>query len=237
MKSMTPNFFQKVLVISGFLVVSGLNLGVAEAYVSNKYVNKGGCYLQKEYNYFMNQWTTNEVCRPKFTEEPVQQKIASPYTTTGSTDNIYLGPSYSNSYTAPVTYYTGPSLDAIHTARSSGNSWNGYGNSANYLLGSFGGGIGSYGYYNNYYPNSVFTYTPTSYSAYNSWYGNYNSPSYSDYSYSNYDAYDYAEDFVYSNPQWSEPDYYSMAQDYGQANGLSSGQVDNLYYYGYDSVE
>lgn len=182
---MTSNFWQKVLVISGFFLATGLNMDVTQAYVSNRYVDKGGCYLQKEYNYFMNQWTTNEVCRPKFIEEPVPQKIASPYTTTGSTDNIYLGPSYSNSYSAPATtYYTGPSLDAVHTARSTGNSWNGYGNVANYLLGSFGGGIGSYGYYNNYYPNSVFTYTPTSYFSNDSWY----SPS----------SYFYSDSYTYS---------------------------------------
>lgn len=187
---MTPNFFQKVLVVSGFLVASGLNLSLAQAYVSNKYVDKGGCYLQKEYNYFMNQWTTNEVCRPKFIEEPVPQKVASPYSTTGSTDNVYLGPSYSNSYSAPATtYYTGPSLDAIHTARSTGNSWNGYGNSANYLLGSFGVG--------GYYPSAISTYYPSYYN-----YG------YMDYGYSNwgYGSSWYPGEYIYEGGnQYYEP--------------------------------
>jgi hypothetical protein len=184
----TSNFWQKVLVVSGFLAIAGTNMGVAEAYRSNNYVNKGGCYLQKEYNYFMNQWTTNEVCRPNFVEVPVQEKTASPYSTLNNTDNVFLGPSYSNSYVAPTTYYTGPTVSntyrGFYTGNNQGslwNSWNGYGSASNYLLSSFGGGIGSYGYYNNYYPSSVFTYTPTSYS--------YSVPNYY---YTNYqDDYDY----------------------------------------------
>ena len=98
--------------------------------------------------------------------------------------NVFLGNSpytYSApSYSAPVNYgFNSGSYSGFYTGNNNGysyNNWNGYGNSANYLLSSFGGGygsgsIGSYGYYNNYYPNSVFAYTPTSYDAYDSWYG------------------------------------------------------------------
>jgi hypothetical protein len=50
------------------------------------------------------------------------------------------------------------------------NNWNGYGSASNYLLGSFGGGIGSYGYYSNYFPASIYTYYPSYYSDYYSSY-------------------------------------------------------------------
>lgn len=233
---MTSNFWKKVFVISGFLVVTGVNMDVTEAYRSNKYVDKGGCYLQKEYNYFMNQWTTNEVCKPKFVEVPVEEKIASPYSTSGNTDNIYMGPSYSNSYTAPVTYYKGPSLDAIHTANSRGNSWGGYGSASNYLLGSFGGGTSRTGYSNGYYPSAVSAYYP-SYSGY----GNYG---YVDQGYWDWGlGYGYGYDDGISGINeygegtflgYTEPDYYAMAQVYGQANGMSYDQVDSLYNQGFD---
>lgn len=151
------------------------------------------CKLRKEFNYFMNQWTTNEVCDPQVIE--VKRSTISPYYAkqnsrtldTGNSGNIYLGNTRNSfGYDAPapqVTYYRGP---ALSNTGYSANTWNGYGSASNYLLGSFGGGIGSYGYYNNYYPNSLYSYLPSS-----SGYGYYD---YDDYGYDTYDTYGYADD-------------------------------------------
>jgi hypothetical protein len=160
---MTSKFLGNMLMLSVFFYAIGSFGSVAEAYRSNKYVDKGGCYLQKEYNYFMNQWTTNEVCKPKFVEVPVKEESVN---NNYNVSNSYL---YYDERPPQVTYYNGPSLDALHTAKSSGNSWGGFGSASNYLLGSFGGG-----HYNSY---AAPTYiAPTTY--YSSWF-----PSYSNYGY------------------------------------------------------
>jgi hypothetical protein len=198
------NFWKKVLVISGFFLARGVTFGVAEALPGDNLTlfgdtmdNKvdGRCYLRKEYNYFMNQWTTNEVCNPKVSlvESPKVPKAVNQVTNV--IDNQYLG--YVNTYSVP-TYYSGGTANTyrgFYTGNNntySYNNWNGYGNAANYLLGSFGGGISSYGYYNNYYPNSVYTYYPSSYSGYYSGYY----PDNSSYGYSDWTAQDY-EDYAY----------------------------------------
>ncbi len=126
------------------------------------------CQLRAEYNYFMNQWTTNDVCSPKVYDVPKQGYNATAASqNAAATGNIYLGniPNPTPSY---YSYF--PSWSGFTNTV---NNWNGYGNNVNYLLGSFGGGyFGDTGgsltssnyYYGNYsYPNTVSYYTPTIY--------------------------------------------------------------------------
>lgn len=184
---MKLNFFKKTLILSAFFGVVGANFGLASAYTSNQYIDQGGCYLQKEYNYFMNQWTTNEICKPKFKEVPAgsrrgvttqqaqqnnrvaqqQPQIVrnAPVQNTRPVANnyVYTQPTYSAPVAAapavPVSYFVGPGIGNRNSYTA--NNWNGYGSAANYLLGSFGGGTNSSGgsYLSSYgYADTIATY-------------------------------------------------------------------------------
>jgi hypothetical protein len=122
--------------------------------------------------------------------------------------NIYLGTSPSYVQKTGVTYVN--NTNGFYTGNNNGtsiNTWNGYGNATNYLLGSFGGGIGYNGYYNNYYPNSVYWYTPSVWTKY------FDPGYYTDYS---YDYYYPSYSSYWDNP--SNHDY-----DFGLGFGYSAG--------------
>lgn len=179
---MKLNFFKKILILSAFFGVVGANFGLASAYTSNQYIDQGGCYLQKEYNYFMNQWTTNEICKPKFKEVPAGSRQVSTRQKTQQNNSVvqqqpqvvrnapvqntrpvannyvYTQPTYS-APAVPVSYFVGPGIGNRNSYTA--NNWNGYGSAANYLLGSFGGGTNSSGgsYLSSYgYADTIATY-------------------------------------------------------------------------------
>lgn len=183
-KKLLKYVFLPAVLVSMFLTMqvnasSAVNLTLFGDTLDN--VVTGNCYLRKEYNYFMNQWTTNEVCNPRITEAAPRSIALSAGPARDVVDNIYLG-SIPNtrpvSYSQPA-YYGGTTANnyrgyyANNPSAYTSNSWNGYGSAANYLLGSFGGGYGGNTYgsltspYYNYgsysYPNSVSYYTPTVY--------------------------------------------------------------------------
>lgn len=178
------NFSFLSLILLAFPTISNAgpaqNLTLFGATLDNKIMPN--CYLRKEYNYFMNQWTTNEICNPRILEV-APRNIPLNNSNAGIERNIYLGPTTANVYNNVNTPFVNGNLGnntfnyrGFYTGnnnRFSPNTWNGFGSASNYLLGSFGGGIGSNGYFNNYYPNSVFSYLPTSFSARLSWYDDY----------------------------------------------------------------
>jgi hypothetical protein len=232
------NTLLKFLSLAGFLgltlipsFASAANLSLFDYDRANKIVPN--CSLRKEYNYFMNQWTTNEVCNPTVLDVP---KIS--YGNTNKTTQYsggydtggYYVTNIPNSYTAPAANYNG-----FYTGNNNGNSynnWNGYGNSSNYLLSSFGGGYTGYSnnyltspyysYGSYYYPNSVAYYTPT---IYNSGYS-YSSGYYDDTYYKTGNYYP-SYDNRYSSYYDSSPVSYSGYSDSSSAN--YSGYNDSSY--------
>lgn len=226
----------KFLSLAGFLgltlipsFASAANLSLFDYDRANKIVPN--CSLRKEYNYFMNQWTTNEVCNPTVLDVPKisygntnkNTQYSGGYDTGG-----YYVTNIPNSYTAPAANYNG-----FYTGNNSGsgyNNWNGYGNSSNYLLSSFGGGYTGYSnnyltspyysYGSYYYPNSVAYYTPTIYN--------------SGYSYSSgyYDNTYYKTGNYYPSYDTSNSTNY---KDYSGLAGYSSGGLDYSEGAGYSS--
>ena len=236
----------KFLSLAGFLgltlipsFVSAANLSLFDYDRANKIVPN--CSLRKEYNYFMNQWTTNEVCNPTVLDVP---KISygntnknTQYSGGYDTGGYYVA-NIPNSYTAPAANYNG-----FYTGNNSGsgyNNWNGYGNSSNYLLSSFGGGYTGYSdnyltspyysYGSYYYPNSVAYYTPT---IYNSGYS-YSSGYYDTNYYKTGNSYASYDNGGYGSVSYDNGGYGSYSYDNG-GSGSFSGYDNGGGSVGYDN--
>lgn len=121
------------------------------------------CSLRKEYNYFMNQWTTNEVCNPTvlvLESAPKQvanynQNVTGNYYTASIPNYSYNKVSYTPSYSGYYTNNSGTGYSASGYLLSSfgGYSYPGVTNSLYYYTPSLSGATYNWGngYYNKYY--------------------------------------------------------------------------------------
>jgi hypothetical protein len=218
-KNFGVSFLLTVMSVAGF---------VASADAATQIIPN--CYLRKEYNYPLNQWTTNEVCNTQFKDVPDQDNYVSSQNKNAQ-GTIYLGKvNYGNNNQKQVGYYTN-------------NTTKNYGSAQNYLLSSFGKGtyyngapyyagayytypyrVGTYGYNNTYgyggYTDAVDYYLGGSGYSYDD--GYYNDYTYDDYSYDNY--------FYDESPSWD------VSNEWPGDEPVSAGAIADAwdYYYGDD---
>lgn len=177
------------------------------------------CSQRAEFNQFTNQVTYNEVCNPTIYDYNTgsnsnQQMPVQNYSY--PTQNYYQP---TISYSAPSSYVNTVPQYIMYNVNNMYDSWNNTPSALSYYTGS-----------NIWYPQNNYGYSDSR--MFGAYYGGPEGAGYYDRYYdSPYLCFDGGPNCG-GYPR--EEDYYNTAQRYGQANGLSPYEVDELYDYGYD---